>query len=225
MKTNLIQKKLNNTFYFQQGNNPKLLLLSGTHGDEYEVIDLVNELINKNQDLLPDFIFIPKVSPSAVKLKTRKNQLGNDTNRKFYNHTDDPEAKTVMEIVSNYNFDLGVSFHEDWERHSFYMYDSAKMNYYTLSRFKIALKEIGVRLYSGIDDTSDVTLGNAIKRGYFVIPGSSKRVIHGDFWDWSLTNGFVKRLLYPEIPGKASVQTKKQLVEIIFNYLIFPILK
>ena len=45
--------------YFIKGKNPKLLIHSGTHGDEFEVIDIVKKCVLKYEDKLPDFVFVP----------------------------------------------------------------------------------------------------------------------------------------------------------------------
>lgn len=224
MKFYLKQRKLANINFLQKGTNPTLLLMSGTHGDEYEVIEPLKKIINKYSEKLPDFIFIPEVSPTAVKLKTRRNESGHDTNRKFFDGTDDVEAKTVMNIVTKFNFRLGVSFHEDWEYDSFYLYDSEKMDSKMLNNFKTHIKEKNIGLYSGVDDSRDVTLGSIVHDGYITIPPESEKIIQGDFWDWALVNGFVKRLLYPEIPSNLPLQNKIFLIDLIFQDLIFPLL-
>ena len=128
MISSLFNKNLGTINYFQKGKSPKLLLMSGTHGDEYGVIQPLKNIIDKYSEKLPDFIFIPEFSPTAVKLKTRRNKFNHDVNRNFFENTDDPEAKTVMNIVANFNFKMGISFHEDIEYDSFYMYDSEKMD-------------------------------------------------------------------------------------------------
>ena len=222
----LLTKKIPGTInYYQKGTKPVLLLLSGTHGDEYGVIDPLKKTIDKYLDKLPDFVFIPEVSPTAVKLKTRRNEFDNDVNRNFFENTDDPEAKSVMDIVAKYKFKLGVSFHEDIEYDSFYMYDSQKMNSDLLNNFKTKVKKLGIGLYSGVDDIHDVTLGVTITNGYFAPSQKSTKITNGDFWEWSLINEYVKRLLYPEIPGNLPLKDKIFLVGLIFKDLIFPILK
>ena len=100
-------------FYYQTGENPRLLIHTGTHGDEYEVIDLVMEAVKKYEDYLPSFVFVPVVSPSAVAKRTRNNGRGIDMNREFYSDSDDKEVVANIEILENKEFDLFVSFHED----------------------------------------------------------------------------------------------------------------
>ena len=224
MNSSLSHKKSGTIDYFQKGTGPILLLMSGTHGDEFGVIEPLKKTIDKYLNKLPDFIFIPEVSPSAVKLKTRRNKFGHDVNRKFFENTDDIEAKTVMNIVSKYKFKLGVSFHEDIEYDSFYMYDSEQMDERMLNNFKANVKELDIGLYSGIDDIKDTTLGQTIVDGYFTPLHKPKKITNGDFWEWSLINNYVKRLLYPEIPTSLNLKEKTILIELIFTDLISSLL-
>ena len=53
-------------------NTSTLLILSGMHGDEYEVIDCVKNYLAENTGL-PHYEYISEVSPSAVSRKTRRN--------------------------------------------------------------------------------------------------------------------------------------------------------
>ncbi|OGK14164.1 hypothetical protein A3C98_00335 [Candidatus Roizmanbacteria bacterium RIFCSPHIGHO2_02_FULL_37_15] len=220
----LKKRKAGTIYYYQKGASPVLLLLSGTHGDEFGVINPLKQVINKYLSKLPDFIFIPEVSPSAVKKRTRRNGFKNDVNRNFFEKTKDIEAKANMEIVARYKFKLGLTFHEDPQLDSFYLYDSEIMSSKLLHTFKAHIKEQNIGLYSGIDDANDVSLGNVLDDGYITVPAHAKKIIHGDFWDWSLLNGYVKRLLCPEIPGKLGLKNKTFLVDLIFKDLIFPLL-
>src|SRR3989344_8617189 len=98
-------KKVSSTnpdfYYFLKGSHPKLLIHSGTHGDEYEVIDLVEKYIRRYEAKLPDFIFVPKVSPSAVAAKTRKNSQNADINRTFSTNSIDPEVRENIKILKD----------------------------------------------------------------------------------------------------------------------------
>jgi predicted deacylase len=142
MAASLIEKKYKTISYYKKGVKPILLLMSGTHGNEYKVIKPLINIVYLYSSKLPDFIFIPEVSPSAVKKHTRENDSNNDLNRKFTEQTDDTEARTIMRIVSNYNFKLGISFHEDPELNSFYMYDCAKMDIDILNNFRVHVKQM-----------------------------------------------------------------------------------
>ena len=98
---------------------------SGTHGDgNSEVTDCVTRYIDTHQSELPDYVYIPELSPTAVKLK-RRNLFGHDLNREFIHEPIDPEVITAMKILDPFTFSLCIAFHEDPDRRtSFYMYDS-----------------------------------------------------------------------------------------------------
>jgi len=98
----------NGITYWIKGKNPNLLISSGMHGDEYQVIDLVFKYLRKNYRELPDFLYIPHLSPSAVKKGTRKNKFGHDLNRSFLKRATDKEALTVKRILSKRKFTLFI---------------------------------------------------------------------------------------------------------------------
>lgn len=94
--------------YYISGKQPSLLLLTGTHGDELEVIDCLKKTIKINLAQLPEFVFIPEMSPSAVLQKTRLNKDGLDINRHFFDDSDIEEVKAVMKIIGQHQFELGL---------------------------------------------------------------------------------------------------------------------
>ncbi|MDZ4221514.1 MAG: hypothetical protein U1C18_01420, partial [Patescibacteria group bacterium] len=108
--------------YYIRGDNPGLLLLSGAHGDEYQVIDSVAAALGARTGRVPDFLYIPHVSPSSVAKGTRTNYRGCDINRQFVKESDDTEAQTVMALLKGRAFDACISFHEDPQLSEFYMY-------------------------------------------------------------------------------------------------------
>ncbi len=123
MKKVLIQNEPEFNIY-KSGNNPRLLIHSGTHGDEYEIIDLVNKALKKYETSLPAFIIVPHVSPSAVEKRSRTNYQGSDINRVFFSNSDDKEVRINILVLEGNKFDLFVSFHEDPESSQYYIYDS-----------------------------------------------------------------------------------------------------
>lgn len=207
----------------QKGNNPKLLLLSGTHGDEFEVIASVKKALKKYSSILPDYLYIPEVSPSAVKLKTRINEDGKDLNRSFFDETSIKEVRKLTETVKKHQFDTCVSFHEDPEfDKDVYLYDAFGPNIQgteQISRYRKAVESVGLRLLNGLDDPSDPALGNVFCDGYHWWP-PIKENKNGFFPDWAFTGGYIKRYLNPEVPGKASVKVKDQLVDIFFQHFV-----
>lgn len=207
--------------YFKYGADPKVAFLAGTHGDEHEVIGIATKIISEHKDCLPDFIFIPEVSPSAVKAKSRMNRWGRDVNRNFHDKTEDPEARANMEILKKHDIDICISFHEDPDlERGFYFYDSQKMMDKKLKRLRTAMKENGVELYSGIDDP-DLEL--EIKDGYWHAdesyePGNA-------LIDWVVNEGTANRVIEVEIPGKASLNRKRKITNTFFKHAVLPLVQ
>jgi len=138
--------------FYQCGNNPELLILSGIHGDEFHILPYVKAVVEELEVKLPDFVFVPEVSPSAVKLKTRLNGYGNDINRHF-GALQDPEAVALRELLSKHTFRTRISFHEDLEFHQeFYIYDSASLPQSDLERIRAQVSALGVTLRNGPDE-------------------------------------------------------------------------
>lgn len=209
--------------YYLRGFDPHVLFMGGLHGDEYEVIAPLQKCLVRYSSQIPDYIYIPQASPSAVKRRTRVNKYGRDLNRCFVERTPDEEARSVMNIVRAHTFRLAFVFHEDPDQDTFYVYDSKVLNREALDILIGHIIEVGVGLYSGVDDPSDPTLGHILKDGYVTVPPDRSKLPNGDFWDWSQVNGYVKRLLFPEIPGKASMEVKERLVDIVFRDLVVPL--
>ncbi len=206
--------------YIQQGESPKLLIISGTHGDEHEVIGSIYKNIERYNQDLGSYLFIPEISPSAVAQKTRHNQAGQDLNRLFTSQSNEPEIIANRQILANHNFDLCLNFHEDYERTEFYFYDSHEMKKPNRLVLQQMVEAAGVELYNGIDDPSDPVLGNKIVDGYYsaevkVSPNS------GMFTDYALDNGLIQRGYVFEIPGMLPVEKKDTLVQHLFEaYLL-----
>jgi len=213
--------------YFIKGENPSLLIVSGTHGDEYEVVPLVEEMVMKYADKLPDFLYVPEVSPSAVALRTRKNKDGLDVNRNFFEETLSQEIKEMMELWKKFKFDLFITFHEDPELKEFYLYDGAREEDNerlklkedpALKLLKKDITEAGIGLYNGVDDPNDPNLGYESKDGYINTTIFTKNVSGAE--DWLLITGTAKHIINPEIPGKIPLEKKREIVEAIFKRLL-----
>lgn len=209
---------IDETPYFVRGAKPKLLILSGTHGDEPEVDTCVTRYIDTHQAELPDYVYIPKLSPSAAELKTRRNKYGNDLNREFIHNPTDPEVIVAMKILEPFSFSLCIAFHEDPDRRtSFYMYDTDHMSDDLLLTYQNTIIKAGVKLFTGIDDPADNKLALHVEKGYIHTPmiGSEGT---GFSMRWLITNHKAKRVFNPEIPGRASIDLKQRLVDSIFEY-------
>jgi len=189
--------------YFQKGVNPRLLILRGTHGNEFHILPKVTKVVQELMLTLPDFVFIPEVSPSAVTLQSRKNAYGNDINRGF-GQLSDPEVDVLKEIMSTLSHVVAISFHEDLEfPESFYFYDTHTLDQQRLERFRAQVKELGVPLFSGIDSPEDSALSYPIKEGYVDFVGAASE--NGQFIeDWALNQGYFSRFFTFEIPHKYS---------------------
>lgn len=207
--------------YIQKG-QPTLLIHSGTHGDESDVIVSIEKYLREHADLMPDFLWIPEVSPSAVRAGTRKNERGVDVNRVFDANSIEPEVLANIALTRGKLFDLFLDIHEDPTTDAFYMYDSidargAKEMRELFSR----VKALGVPLYNGLDDED---LGLHVADGYVVCNDSyasqDKGTPHTS-WNYLREHGMVKRrYLTPEIPGKAPQSVKDAIVAAVFQYLI-----
>lgn len=208
--------------YFVSSDEPKLLIHSGTHGDESEVTDFVIESLEKYKDQLPPLIFVPEVSPSAVKLGTRNNYLNHDMNRTFLSDSTDPEVLANIEVVKNKKFDLFVSFHEDPTQTNYYLYDVGyKVPENDLvMKHNMLLKNKGVDLLNGIDDPDDPDLGYELKDGYIKMVHPKNYHDDGTISAWVLNRHITDEYLLPEIPGKHNRDTKRMIVDTFFSEVI-----
>lgn len=205
--------------YYVAGEDPRLLIHSGTHGDEYEVTDFVTEAILKYEKDLPSFIYVPVVSPSAVERKTRVNEFGTDMNRGFFSDSKDPEVQANIEIIKNQKFDLFVSFHEDWEFSEYYIYDwgYSKLKNELVLKHNQWLKNNGIELFNGVDDPLDLALGYEFVEGYNKSVHVKKDKDDGIISDWILNRNISKEYLLPEIPQQLSREKKRLIVDSFFS--------
>lgn len=218
---------LDNKFeYFTKGSKPRLLLHAGTHGDEYESIDYVTEAIIKYEDLLPSFIYVPHVSPSAVDSKTRKNINDKDLNRVFFDESSEQEVIWNKQVMTGNKFDLAVTFHEDPEFREYYIYDEGKdlvptklvldHNKYLHNNF--------VELLTGYDDPKDPDLAIHFTDGYkrFELENDHES---GMVTTWALHKGIIEHILVPEVPGQFNLKMKKFVVDSFFRKVILKYFK
>lgn len=206
---------------FQKGTDTKLLILSGMHGDESDVVVHVTDFISTQAESLPDFVYIPTVSPSAIAQKTRLNYLGHDINRCFVDPIQDPEALQVCNRISTLNHVISLDFHEDSSHENdFYFYDTGEMSDIALDSFREIIQQCGVSLYDGIDDSEDPNLGCHVIQGY-VSHGHDKDAHESGFLTkWMAHKHIISRAFTFEIPGKGNQDTKKKLVHAIFSFFI-----
>lgn len=204
--------------YFIKGDNPKILLHAGTHGNEYESIDFVTECIKKYENLLPNFIYVPKVSPSAVKLKTRKNKNGLDLNRAFFDNENDVEVRVNISILQKFKFDLMITFHEDPEKDEYYLYDEGYTFplYTKIVKYHEKLSQMGIKLLNGIDDPYDPHLNFKFLNGYRQFKFSKEFKNNGSITGWLLSQKRVNDTLTVEVPGKGNLKIKDEIIDSFF---------
>lgn len=194
----------------------KLLILSGMHGDESGVIPFVKEYISENK--LPEHIYIPEVSPSAVASQTRRNKYGHDVNRQFFDPPDDREVQSFMEKILPYRFDLCINFHEDPDlATTFYLYDSGFVSDEDLIPLRSSVIEAGAGLHTGTDDPLDADLDLFVEKGYISTPYDTLPQDAGFSWIWFHEHGITDRDVDIEIPGRASPELKQKLVTAVFD--------
>lgn len=209
------------------GNNPRLLIHAGTHGDEHEVIEHVTQAIKKYRKVLPPFIFVPRVSPTAVSRKTRVNGYGHDMNRSFFSDSDDPEIRQNLEMIQGNQFELFVSFHEDPSLDQYYVYNIG----YDGDRNELVwkhnqkLKSKGVPLLNGVDDPHDSSLGYLFTEGYNKLAFVPNQPDNGSISSWVFNRRLTHEYLLPEIPGAADPSTKSFIVETFFEDVILKMLQ
>jgi hypothetical protein len=207
--------------YQVHGTNPELLVVSGIHGDEYGVIESVKKSVETYKNELGDFVYVPEISPSAVKAKTRCNCDGIDVNRCFVDDCTCNEALCVQEFLKQYSFIQCVSFHEDLEHTSFYLYDSGDMSDNCLNRLRKDVTSLGVGLLNGVDDDTDEHLGFKFVNGYASkIPNSEGKPV-GPIEAWLIRRGVVDRVYGVEVPSMLSQDIKDKLIDkVLYNLVI-----
>lgn len=208
--------------YYQSSETPTLLITSGFHGDETDVIAPLADFVFQNQHRLLPFLFIPIVCPSAVALGTRLNKNNADINRSYYPDSPEEEAQAVMHFLAGFQFNTAYSFHEHPGETRFYLYDMGnRIDTKKIENLKQRILTLGVPLFSGVDDLEDPTLGSEIVDGY-CLEDEGKTIQHGFFNGYLLTAGISHSHLNPEIPGAVSQAKKRAIIETLFDILLLP---
>ncbi len=206
--------------YWQKGDRPRLLIVSGAHGDEHEIVPIVAYEIERRADILPEFLSIPELSPCAMRLKTRMNDEGLDIERSFREHPSHREVCAIMEFLREKKFDLCISFHEDKEWDGFYMYDlGVDPDAESFRELRDELTRGGIVMHTGIDDREDALLGHTVYEGYVHIPVDASLKAQPFFGSWLIKHAIVPRMIVPEVPTKSSPVHKALIIEKCFDYL------
>lgn len=229
MKLSYTEIKSTGQKFYVKGNDPIFLIVSGTHGDEYEIVPIVEEMVIRYKEELPDFLYVPEVSPSALALRTHENGEGINVNRSFYEGVKSREVKEMMALWKKFHFELFAAFHEDATQDKFYLYDGMKSEYYDelnlegnqqLELLRKDIAGLGVELYNGIDDPDDPDLGYQVQNGYVHWSMARARDDHSsDYW-LLVKTGIARHVINPEIPGKIPVSKKREIVDAIFRRLL-----
>lgn len=220
-------EKLNDTsieYFSYKSNLPgKILLTSGIHGNEGGIIEPLRNYIESHLDTLPSFIFIPRMSPSALSLGTRENREGNNLNRMFGVGGNDKERYLIAKIAKeNSPFDLVATFHEDVTDPFTYFYETGDHDpKIQLDAWRRKVGETGIFLLNGLDDPSDTKLGYRFVEGFNNEP-KTKAYLSGAFEHWVVVENLTPRCLNFEIPTVATFDQKTKLIEAAFIYLIKP---
>ena len=206
--------------YYQHGEDPKILIIGGFHGDESEIDDVISRVLSENLHHMPDFLYIPVASPKAYR-RGKRNALQEgdeyDLNRSFLPNTQVWEAKALMEFLQRYRFKLCLTIHEDDNHNGVYFYDTEDIEGSEfLGDLRRALEDTGVSLHDGIDDKTDDKLGYMIQKGFcfqLIKPEEKK----GFFEEWTVSQGIVERSVNPEIPPSATYEQKTALIKIFLD--------
>lgn len=192
--------------YHVKGSLPQLVIHSGTHGDEFHVIEPLRRVVERMYEELPSFLYVPEVSPSAVALRTRENALGHDMNRIFWGEIFDPEVVANKQILSVASHAIGLTFHQDLENNAYYIYDSKKLSEEQLSALQQKIRGLELDLYTGFDDFEDDYLRYDFVDGYAsVTPDSHYKGPFVD--DWAMYHSHISRMLTVEMPfEKANIE-------------------
>lgn len=200
------------------GENPSLLIDSGIHGDEFEIIEAIKKTLERYKSSLPSYLYIPNACPSAIETKNRLNKDGIDFNRMFQDNTNYEEVLNYMNLVRQYKFRTYLSFHEDSRFSAFYLYDSEYLEgTEKLETVRQEILKLDVPLYTGVDDITDPALGYDVHNGYSFSPVKEDDFTTGS---WMYRKGIVERVITPEIPGKISLEKKYQLVEVMIKWMV-----
>lgn len=204
--------------FYKKGNDFEWLIFSGTHGNEKDVVPFIEKYIANNYHKLPNFLFLPTVSPSAITAGTRENRNGNDINRQFFDITSDEEAQAVEAFLQGKNFRLLLDFHEDPEREELYLYDSFEEPGEVVQKIFFEAHALGIPLFTGADDEEDISLKNRIENGYYSYAHQGNENLYGTSTEYVLDKGIVQgRVLTFEIPGLTSQELKDKMVSRILD--------
>lgn len=207
--------------YFVFQPPPSVIVLSGVHGNEYESGTLLERELIHHPSEFGHFLYVPRVSPSAIRLKRRTNANGLDVNRQFTDHSTDSEVTALMALLCDVHASIAIDVHEDPDNtDNMYVYDTAVMNPGDLKRYRDTVTATGMKLFTGIDDVDDECLMRRITDGYVSYTVGDSNRDPGFAVHWMVRHGIIKRGFTVEIPGKATAAVKSKIIDSVIPMLI-----
>ena len=201
-----------------QQEKPELLVWSGVHGDEDESIPPLWLVLSEYQALLPAFLFIPAMSPSAIKAHTRRmfigEELGPDMNRSFDLNPAPRETQLVKDFLQQHGpFERILSVHEDEDLtdHTYVYFEGEPVLRQTLQDWRDAVRLSGHQLHNGYDDPYDPTLAMWSSDGHIHHAHSDETTQMSE--SWAIANKRARQAITLEVPMQGSPETKYQLIK------------
>lgn len=201
--------------YFLSAEKPQVLIGSGLHGDEYEVIPLLVEVLGEFKDQLPPFICLPMLSTSAVSQRTRLNHEGLDLNRSFNNPlVKSTEIDALKKVVTHYGpYQTVLTVHQDLERAECYLYDGCVVPHDDkVSNWQVAMTHQGLDLLNECDNPDDPCLGVNFRDGYYHFDPTSDTFAE-TFETWSSLHAGAQRNMTLEVPTLVGDAQKRLVIE------------
>lgn len=222
------------------GGDTQYGVVSGIHGDEGKCIDVVGKTLDARAVLHPALytghVRILRANPDALAHRTRTDSRGADLNRVFMitRPIQHPQAQLLARAVGDHpKMHTIFSFHEDLDyAREFYFYNTSKhkhldtrTSWFTNLRRKFlqTVKHQGFALYSGQDDP---TLKYSVQDGFCDAPATGR--FDHTFEMYVARKGVhpgLQRVVLFEIPGRASIERKRDLITMTFRHFIEPYLE
>lgn len=205
---------------------PKVLILSGIHGDEQSgplaiarfLLGLRLPVQRNNWDI------IPLINPYGFEKGKHDDALGRNINRYFFDapKKNEPAECGILRKFSksiHQTYDFAVSIHEDTERRNFYLYDGGcGQDSPLITKVFGSVKQRKIGLFSGIDDINDPQLRNRVKNGYIDAKSSCEHL--PTFEDYLLRNKKAKKVLVLEIPGRLKLEKRINLAALLIAEIL-----
>jgi hypothetical protein len=194
-------------------NDPKLLVVSGFHGEEVAgPFAVLQWLQTCSLKMLKDYdiTFIPLVNPGAFATGKRKNSLGQVPNTGFCHHETEGNVRSVEGQVLADNIDLikpmakdgYLSLHEDVDETKFYLYSFGEDP--EPNKLALEIKDTLGKHFKACVDGDEVEVDSERHKKILVEKGMVYNFCDGSFDDWMFHLG-VPYVIVSETPGKAAL--------------------